>query len=95
MEPKKGRLAKPAKGAGRYRVKVHVTSPHVKNVTGKVVITVDGKRLSDKIRSKEHGKSIIALPKNLKEGKHKVKVSYTGSNTVAKSQAKPVKVKVT
>jgi hypothetical protein len=84
-----------AKGAAqRYRVKVHVTSPHVTNVTGKVLLRVDGKRITNQLTTREHGKSVILLPKNLKDGKHKVLAQYKGSNTVAPSRAKPLKLKV-
>jgi hypothetical protein len=95
VKPKKGKVGVAAKGAAqRYRVKVHVTSPHVTDVTGKVLLRVDRKRITDQITSREHGTSVILLPKNLKDGKHTVLAQYKGSNTVARSKAKPLKLKV-
>lgn len=94
VKPKKGKAGVLAKADPRYRLKVTVKSKHVKNVTGKLVIKIGGRKITEPLRKKEHGKDVILLPKNLKDGKHKVLVSYAGSKTVAKSKAKPVKLKI-
>lgn len=77
----------------RGKLTVRVTSPFVSNVTGKVTVRIGGKRLTNRLTASEHGRSTIRLPK-LSPGSHKAVVQFRGTDTVAASKAKPVKVKV-
>ena len=87
---------------GRAKVKagrrgtliVRVTSPFVSNVTGKVQVRVSGKKITDRLATYDHGRTKIRLPK-LKRGRHGVSVMFQGTNTVAPSKAKTVRLIVT
>jgi hypothetical protein len=72
---------------------VRVTSRFVTNVTGKVVVKVSRKRVSRTLATSDHGKARIRLPK-LKPGSYVVMVRFKGSNTVAPSKARPVRLTV-
>jgi len=78
----------------RARVRVRVTSPYVSNVRGKVVVRVAGKRITDKLTARDHGKTTVKVPRLKRAGTYKVKATFRGSNTVHKSKAKPVKLHV-
>ncbi len=75
------------------KLTVRVTSPFVSNVTGKVKVRIGGKKLTERLTASEHGRSTIRLPK-LSPGTHRAIVQFQGTNTVAASKAKAVKVKV-
>jgi hypothetical protein len=51
-------------------------------VTGKVVVKVDGKKYKATLKK---GKAKVSIKKGLKAGKHKVKATYKGSDTVKRS----------
>jgi Zn-dependent metalloprotease len=51
--------------------------------TGKVVIKVDGKKYTVKLKA---GKAKVTIKKGLKAGKHTVKAKYLGSDTVKRSK---------
>ena len=87
------RLGGKIKAGKRGKLTVRVTSPFVSNVTGKVTVKIGKKKLTNRLTATEHGRSTINLPK-LSVGTHKAVVQFQGTNTVAASTAKPVKVKV-
>ena len=87
------RLGGKVKAGKRGKLTVRVTSPFVSNVTGKVTVKIGKKKLTHRLTAAEHGRSTINLPK-LSTGNHKAVVQFQGTNTVAASKAKPVKVKV-
>ena len=74
----------------RGTLRVRVTSPFVKPVTGKVVARVHGRKIAHQLRN---GTSTFKLPK-LKAGKHQVRTSFSGTGTVRGDQAKAVKLTV-
>ena len=82
------------KAGRRGTLNVRVTSPFVSNVTGKVQVRVSGKKVTDRLATFDHGKTTIRLPK-LKRGRHGVSVKFQGTNTVAPSKAKTVRLTVT
>ncbi len=81
------------KAGQRGKLSVRVASPFVSNVTGKVQVRVSGKKASDRLAASDHGRSTIRLPK-LKRGHHVVRVKFEGTNTVASSKAKQVRLTV-
>jgi hypothetical protein len=82
------------KAGRRGKLNVRVTSPYVTNVTGKVQVRVSGKRVTDRLAAFDHGRTTIRLPK-LKRGRHMVSVMFQGTNTVAPSKGKNVRLTVT
>jgi hypothetical protein len=85
----------PAKGAAkRGTLLVKVKSPYVSPVTGKVIVKVNGKKVTNHLGKNEHGKSTLKLPKLTKAGKYKVHVHFAGTGTVARSKTKPIKLTV-
>ena len=88
-------LAKAKVTAGkRATLHVKVTSRFVSNVTGKVVVRVAGKKVTERLKTRSHGKSAVRLPRLKKPGHYQVKVTYAGSGTVHRSKAKPVKLTI-
>ena len=89
------RLASKKVKAGRHgMLSVRVTSHYVSKVTGKVQVKVAGKKINDRLAAFDHGKTKIKLPK-LKRGHHLVSVMFRGTNTVAPSKGKNVRLTVT
>lgn len=78
----------------RGKLKIRVTSPFVRDTTGPVVISVNGKRFMDKLVKKDHGTMTTKLPKLRETGTYHVKVRYLGSKTVKHDKSKPAKLKV-
>ena len=88
------RLSAKTIAAGKKgKLVVRVTSGLVSNVTGKVKVKIGGQKITDRLTALEHGRSTIRLPK-LSPGIHRAIVKFQGTDTVAASMAKPVKVKV-
>jgi hypothetical protein len=85
--------AKVAAGT-RAKLRVRVTSRFVTHVTGKVVVRAGGKKLTHRLTARSHGTSTFKLPHLKKPGRYKVTASFTGSGTVHRSKAKPVKLTV-
>ena len=81
------------KAGKRGTVKIKVTSPFVAPVTGKLVVRVDGRKVTDKLATHDGGKTTVRLPK-LKPGTYKISASYAGTKTVQKSSSAPVKLTV-
>jgi hypothetical protein len=85
----------PKASAGkRARLKVRVTSPFVRNVTGRLVVRVAGHRVRDHLTARDHGTTSVRLPKLRKADKYKVSARYLGSRTVKKSATAHTKVTV-
>ena len=80
-------------GKKKRQLTVQVTSPYVSNVTGAVTVKIAGKQRTTRLTASEHGRSTIRIPK-LSPGTHRAIVQFKGTNTVAASKAKPVKIKV-
>ncbi|NPD06486.1 hypothetical protein HN031_17565 [Nocardioides sp. zg-1308] len=74
---------KPAKPEAGDKVTFKVTVKADVAVKGKVVIKIDGKKAKVELKK---GKAGWTLKKGLKAGKHTVKVTYLGSDTVARSK---------
>jgi Bacterial Ig-like domain (group 3) len=91
----KVKALKPAKvKAGKKgTLRLKVTSPFVAPVTGKVVVKVSGKKVTDKLTARDHGTATVRLPK-LKSGTYKISAAYKGTGTVKPSDSKPVKLTV-
>ncbi len=89
------KLAKKKVASGqRAALKVTVTSKHVSAPTGKLLVHVGGKTVTDRLRSTDHGKTTIHLPKLKKAGTHKITVTFPATNTISRSVSKPVKLTV-
>jgi hypothetical protein len=91
----KATVQKPAKvkAGKRGTVSLKVTSPFVAPVTGKVILKVSGKKVTDKLTARDHGTTKIRLPK-LRPGTYKISATYKGTGTVKPSDSKPVKLVV-
>ena len=74
---------KPAKPEAGEKITFKVKVKADVAVTGKVVIKVDGKKRTVRLKD---GKAKLTIKKGLKAGKHKVKVKYLGSDTVMRSK---------
>jgi hypothetical protein len=77
----------------RAKVVATVSSPFVTDVTGRLQVRVNGKKVSHTLTALEHGRATVRLPK-LERGSHRVRVIFKGSSTVARSQATAVRLKV-
>jgi hypothetical protein len=89
------KLAKKKVVAGsRPQLKVTVASKFVSAPTGKLVVHVDGKKITDRLRSTDKGKASIQLPKVKKAGKHQVTVTFPATKTIKRSVSKPLKFTV-
>ncbi|WP_307828070.1 LamG-like jellyroll fold domain-containing protein [Nocardioides sp. SYSU D00038] len=86
----KVKAPKKVKKGKRATVKVSLTAPDRVPVTGKVTVTVKGKKFT---RTIKNGKLTLKLPKAAKVGKLKVKVAYAGS-PLATGVTKTVTIKV-
>lgn len=78
----------------RAALKVTVTSPFVSNVTGFVVIRVAGRRVVDRLVTRDHGKSTLRLPRLSRSKAYPVHVAYLGSGTIKRSSAKTITLHV-
>jgi hypothetical protein len=93
MKAKLGSAKVPVGKKAKLKVSVH--SPFVSDVTGKVVVTVNGKKVHDRLGARDNGKSTLKLPKLKKPGKYKVVATFGRTGTVQASKSKPVKLTVT
>jgi hypothetical protein len=82
------------KAGTKGKLTVQVTSHFVRDVTGKLIIHVAGKRINAHLTASDHGKLTTHLPKLKNAGKYNVTARYLGSKTVMHSTAKPAKVTV-
>jgi hypothetical protein len=80
--------------AKRAKLKVTVTSRFVTDVTGKVVVQVKGKRVVARLTKADHDKAVVRLPRLRHPGSYRVRVGFRGSDTVHRSSAHPVKLRV-
>lgn len=68
-------------------IKVTISSA-VSKPTGKVTVTVNGKKVAKTVKTSAKGKVSITLPKISKKGSYNVKTSFAPSGSTAKSTAK-------
>ena len=73
---------KPSTPKARKKVTFVVKVKADVKVTGKVAVKVDGKTYKATLKK---GKATVSIKKGLKAGKHKVKATYKGSDTVKRS----------
>lgn len=78
----------------RATLRVRVSSVFVSHVTGKITVHVAGKKASHRLTPRSHGKQTFKLPRIHKPGKYKVHATFTGTGTVHRSHAKPVKLTI-
>lgn len=89
------RLAKKKVAPGhRAHLKVKVTSRYVAAPTGTLVVHVNGKKVTTRLRSTDKGKATILLPKLTQKGQHAVKVAFRGTRTIRRAVADPVQLTV-
>lgn len=81
-------------GGKKEPVKITVTSPFVRDITGKLLIKVDGKKVRQTLNAADHGKESFKLKKLNKPGKYTVVATYKGSKTVKKAKSKPITITV-
>ncbi len=60
-------------------------------VTGKVIVRVRGKKVTNYLSPSENGRSTVRLPK-MRRGKHNVSATFMGTGTVQRSGSHPVKL---
>jgi hypothetical protein len=88
-------LAKKKVGTGvRARLRVTVSSKFVAAPTGKVVVHVGRKKITDRLRAADHGKTSIRLPRFEKPGKHQVRVTFPATSTIQRAASRPVVLRV-
>ncbi|HTW13506.1 MAG TPA: glycosyl hydrolase [Nocardioides sp.] len=75
----------------RATAKVLVTTAGKARAAGRIRVVVDGKARSTAVL--KNGRAAVRLPK-LKAGRHKVRVTYLGSSTTARSSSKTVRLVV-
>jgi hypothetical protein len=89
------KLAKKKVASGqRATLKVTVKSKYVSAPTGKLIVHVGGKKVTDRLRSTDHGTDTIRLPKIKKAGKHRITVTFPATSTISRSASKPVQLTV-
>jgi serine protease len=82
-------MASRVKRTRRVPVTIRIVAPRVRP-TGTVRVYDGHRRISTRVLQVEHGGTLrIALPK-LKEGKHRIRVVYSGSSTVRSASASKV-----
>ncbi len=85
------RLADPTVRRG-HRAKVVVRVKGRQVVTGRVRLVVDGRARGSAVL--RHGRAILRVTKNLRPGRHSVRVAYLGSRTARKSTSKGLRLTV-
>jgi hypothetical protein len=89
------KLAKKKVDAGHpARLRVVVSSKFVASPTGKVVVHVGAKKVTDRLRAADGGKTSVRLPRLAKPGKHRIRVTFPATSTIQRSVSKPVWLKV-
>ena len=82
-------------GAGAVTaLRVRVRSKYVSNPTGQLRIRIGKKTVKKHLARSAGGRMRVRLP-DLDPGRHRIRVKYRGSDTVAASTSKPVRVVVT
>jgi ribosomal protein L18E len=90
------KLAKRKIEAGsRARLRLAVTSEFVAAPAGKLVIHSGGKKITERLRTTDRGKTTVRLPKITKPGKHRIRVAFRATSTIRRSVSKPVVLEVT
>jgi 5'-nucleotidase len=82
--------ARIVKGETRTRLKIKASALGIKEVTGKVVVKVGGKKYTVKL---EDGKAFLRLDQYANAGKKRIVVKYAGSRKV-RTKETVVKIKV-
>lgn len=86
MVTKKVRSGRPV------QVRVRVACDDVLPVTGRVQVSVDGRKpLTSVLSRRSGGKLVVNLPQRQRTGTHTVQVSFLGGDAVKASRAKPVR----
>jgi hypothetical protein len=89
------RLAKKVVKSGhRAQLNVTVASRYVSAPTGKLVVHVNGTRVTHRLRSTDHGKASIRLPRIRKSGKHRITVVFLATSTIGRSVSEPLRLTV-
>ena len=89
------KLAKKKVDAGdRTRLRVTVSSKYVAAPAGKVVVRIGAKKVTDRLRATDSGKTSMRLPALKKPGRHRIQVTFPATSTIHRSVSKPVYLKV-
>ena len=88
-------LARKKVNAGhRTRLRVTVSSKFVAAPAGKVVVHIGARKVTDRLRASDNGKTSVRLPAFKKPGLYRIRVAFPATATIRRAEAKPVYLKV-